>query len=88
MQVNSASNSVPQCEILRYKILWRVERSDFPVVALPARYVDISGEIPMNVNDKAPDFTLQDENGKEVALRDLRGRTVVLYFYPRADTPG
>src|SRR5271157_5964466 len=42
----------------------------------------------MNINDKAPDFTLQDENGKEVSLKDLRGKTVVLYFYPRADTPG
>ncbi len=42
----------------------------------------------MNINDKAPDFTLQDENGKEVALKGLRGKTVVLYFYPRADTPG
>ena len=49
---------------------------------------DRFGEIPMKVNDKAPDFTLQDENGKEVALKDLRGKTVVLYFYPRADTPG
>jgi peroxiredoxin Q/BCP len=42
----------------------------------------------MKVNDKAPDFTLQDENGKEIKLKDLRGKTVVLYFYPRADTPG
>jgi len=42
----------------------------------------------MNVNDKAPDFTLQDENGKDVTLKDLRGKTVVLYFYPRVDTPG
>ena len=42
----------------------------------------------MNVNDKAPDFTLPDENAKEVALKDLRDKTVVLYFYPRADTPG
>jgi cytochrome oxidase Cu insertion factor (SCO1/SenC/PrrC family) len=46
------------------------------------------GEIPMNINDKAPDFTLQDENGKDVALKDLRGKTVVLFFYPRANTPG
>jgi thioredoxin-dependent peroxiredoxin len=44
--------------------------------------------IPMNINDKAPDFTLQDENGKEVSLKGLRGKVVVLYFYPRADTPG
>ncbi len=42
----------------------------------------------MQVNDKAPDFTLQDENGKETALQDFRGKTVVLYFFPRADTPG
>ena len=49
---------------------------------------EMRGEICMKVNDKAPDFTLQDENGNEVALKDLRGKTVVLYFYPRADTPG
>jgi thioredoxin-dependent peroxiredoxin len=42
----------------------------------------------INVNDKAPEFTLQDENGKEVSLKGLRGKVVVLYFYPRADTPG
>jgi thioredoxin-dependent peroxiredoxin len=37
--------------------------------------------------DKAPSFTLPDQDGKEVALSSLRGETVVLYFYPRADTP-
>jgi peroxiredoxin Q/BCP len=42
----------------------------------------------LNVNDKAPEFTLQDENGKEISLKGLRGKVVVLYFYPRADTPG
>ncbi len=46
------------------------------------------GEFRMKVNDKAPDFTLQDENSAEVALKDLRGKTVVLFFYPRANTPG
>jgi cytochrome oxidase Cu insertion factor (SCO1/SenC/PrrC family) len=56
--------------------------------ACPTFDRDLLGEIPMNVNDKAPDFTLQDENGKAIALKDLRGKTVVLYFYPRADTPG
>jgi peroxiredoxin Q/BCP len=45
-------------------------------------------EIFMKINDKAPDFTLQDENGNEVSLKALRGKVVVLYFYPRADTPG
>ncbi len=38
--------------------------------------------------DVAPDFTLADQDGEEVALSGLRGETVVLYFYPRADTPG
>jgi thioredoxin-dependent peroxiredoxin len=36
----------------------------------------------------APDFTLPDQNGDDVSLSALRGRTVVLYFYPKADTPG
>jgi len=38
--------------------------------------------------DTAPDFTLLDQHGNEVSLSGLRGRTVVLYFYPKADTPG
>lgn len=36
----------------------------------------------------APDFTLPDQNGDPVQLSKLRGQTVVVYFYPRADTPG
>lgn len=38
--------------------------------------------------DTAPDFTLPDQHGNPVKLSDLRGQTVVLYFYPKADTPG
>ncbi len=37
---------------------------------------------------KAPDFTLPDQDGNEVSLSGLSGKPVVLYFYPRADTPG
>jgi thioredoxin-dependent peroxiredoxin len=37
---------------------------------------------------EAPDFTLPDQEGNALTLSDLRGQTVVLYFYPRADTPG
>jgi thioredoxin-dependent peroxiredoxin len=36
----------------------------------------------------APDFTLPDQDGDDVTLSSLRGRPVVLYFYPKADTPG
>jgi thioredoxin-dependent peroxiredoxin len=36
----------------------------------------------------APDFELSDQNGSPIKLSDLRGRPVVLYFYPKADTPG
>lgn len=37
---------------------------------------------------KAPEFTLPDQNGNEVSLSDFHGRKVVLYFYPRDNTPG
>ena len=42
----------------------------------------------IEVGAPAPDFTLQDQDGEEVSLSDLRGRTVLLYFYPKDDTPG
>ena len=37
---------------------------------------------------RAPDFTLPNQDGEDVSLSDFRGWTVVLYFYPKADTPG
>jgi peroxiredoxin Q/BCP len=42
----------------------------------------------LEAGQQAPDFTLPDQNGDDLTLSDLRGQTVVLYFYPRADTPG
>ena len=42
----------------------------------------------MKVGDKAPDFTLADRNGKNVSLKDFAGKKVVLYFYPKDNTPG
>src|SRR3954452_1280627 len=55
----------------------------------PVRYkVGAEGETFMDVNDKAPEFTLPDQNGKDISLKEFRGQKVVLFFYPRADTPG
>jgi peroxiredoxin Q/BCP len=42
----------------------------------------------LDVGDKAPAFTLEDQSGKTVKLSDFKGKTVVLYFYPKDDTPG
>ncbi len=38
--------------------------------------------------DKAPDFNAKDQDGKDVKLADLKGQRIVLYFYPKDDTPG
>ena len=42
----------------------------------------------LSVGDTAPDFTLPDADGNDVALKDLRGKNVIVYFYPAAMTPG
>jgi peroxiredoxin Q/BCP len=42
----------------------------------------------LEVGTQAPDFTVVDHHGKPVSLRDFRGKTVVLWFFPKADTPG
>ena len=38
--------------------------------------------------DKAPEFTANDQNGNQVSLSDFRGKDIILYFYPKDDTPG
>ena len=42
----------------------------------------------LKIGDPAPDFDTVDQVGRPLRLRDLRGRKVVLWFYPKADTPG
>ncbi|HEV7685243.1 MAG TPA: redoxin domain-containing protein, partial [Acidimicrobiia bacterium] len=42
----------------------------------------------LKAGDPAPDFTLSDQHDNTVRLSDFRGRKVIVYFYPRADTPG
>ena len=57
------------------------------LTALLAARAARSGELP-EVGKPAPDFNLPDQNGKLHVLKDYRGKWLVLYFYPRDDTPG
>jgi peroxiredoxin Q/BCP len=50
--------------------------------------VKLETAMTLNAGDKAPDFTLPTDGGGSVSLSDLKGRKVVLYFYPKDDTPG
>ena len=45
-------------------------------------------ETTLHVGDTAPDFELTDDQGNKVKLGELRGQRVILYFYPKDDTPG
>ena len=47
-----------------------------------------SSETKIKAGDTAPRFTLPDQDGKQVSLADFEGRVVVLYFYPKDETPG
>ena len=42
----------------------------------------------LKVGAKAPDFTLDDQDGAQISLSDFQGQKVLLWFYPRASTPG
>jgi peroxiredoxin Q/BCP len=42
----------------------------------------------IKVGQRAPEFTLPSDSGKEISLKDFRGKTLALYFFPKADTPG
>lgn len=42
----------------------------------------------LKVGDRAPSFSLMDQNGRTVSLADFKGTKLLLYFYPKADTPG
>lgn len=48
----------------------------------------MSGQKALQVGDPAPSFHLQDATGKTVKLSDYKGQKVVLYFYPKDNTPG
>jgi thioredoxin-dependent peroxiredoxin len=42
----------------------------------------------LKVGDKAPEFSLPSDSGAQVSLKELLDKTLVLYFFPKADTPG
>jgi len=42
----------------------------------------------LNVGDQAPQFSVPSDTGEEIGLKDFAGKTLVLYFFPKADTPG
>jgi len=44
--------------------------------------------VMLPVGSKAPEFRVKDHDGRDVSLADFAGRSVVLWFYPKADTPG
>lgn len=48
----------------------------------------MAAKTSLKTGDKAPEFTAKDQNGREVSLSDFKGKKVVLYFYPKDDTPG
>ena len=48
----------------------------------------LKGPKMLKPGDQAPDFEAVDHQGKPIRLRDLRGKRVILWFYPKADTPG
>jgi len=75
-------SSRTQCKLLEHVSLFQAPAILFALCSL------FPGELGMNINDKAPAFSLPDENENAVALKDLAGKTVVLFFYPRANTPG
>lgn len=64
----------------------RTSQKDRPVLATPDRRPTTPDMLQTGM--PAPDFTVQDESGTLRSLANFRGKTVVLWFYPKADTPG
>jgi peroxiredoxin Q/BCP len=52
------------------------------------KITDLHNTSLLKVGDKAPDFSVPDQDGNNVSLKDYKGKKVILYFYPKDDTPG
>ena len=59
-------------------------------LAIGSYFLFASGEprIELKIGDEAPNFILEDQDGKKHKLSDYRGEKIVLYYFPKADTPG
>ena len=62
--------------------------SSFIILLLIAFAMDTQAQTTLKVGDKAPDFTAKDQDGKTISLHDYKGKKVILYFYPKDQTPG
>jgi peroxiredoxin Q/BCP len=51
-------------------------------------YPDMDEDIMLKIGGKAPDFTLQSDDCKEVSLNDFKGKRVLIFFFPKANTSG
>ena len=56
--------------------------------AILARTQVQENDLMLKIGDKAPEFTLASDGGKQLSLKDFKGRRVLLFFFPRANTPG
>jgi hypothetical protein len=52
------------------------------------RTQDEENNLMLKIGDKAPEFTLASDGGKQLSLKDFKGRRVLLFFFPKANTPG
>jgi peroxiredoxin len=69
----------------------RARRGDVPTNPIVSAETIVHihrGDAMLNPGDTAPDFTGQDHTGKTVKLSDFKGKNLVLWFFPKADTPG
>ncbi|MBI5889905.1 MAG: peroxiredoxin [Nitrosomonadales bacterium] len=66
---------------------WLILSGLFAALALALSQMARAGELP-KVGEAAPDFNLPDQNGVQHTLKDYAGKWLVLYFYPKDDTPG
>jgi hypothetical protein len=81
-------SGIPWLVVLSWGILATVAGWATTSVCWRWRRATTKGELMLNPGDKAPDFTGRDHTGQTVKLADFKGKTVVLWFYPKADTPG